>query len=99
MPRRVPAISLCLVLLAAPAFAQSGQTGAAATLPRAATLPGSAGAAAGPGAGPAGSDAGKVNDQNSGTAGQAGAKSSTGTGPLRGGGGPNGQHGGVSGQR
>lgn len=100
MTRRALAAPLAFALLLAPAaFAQS--QGADSSLhPKAA--PGTKGVTQVPDASTGGDPARGANtdnDPNSGRSGPAGSRSTTGTGPLQGGGGPNGQGSSAPGQR
>ena len=102
MSRRVLAAPFALILLAAPALAQTaGAPGTADTHPRA--LPGTAGVTAVPDTGQqtdSGSSQGAaINTPDSGTSGPRSALSPTGTGPMQGGGGPDGPGSAVQGQR
>jgi protein CpxP len=90
MSRRALAAPLAFALLAVPALAQ--QQGAPSDLHER-DVPGTAGVAAVPGIGSvtdSGSGRGSVNDPNRSHSGPPGAESPTSTGPLEGGGGPNG---------
>lgn len=84
--------ALALVLFAMPALAQTqGAPGTANTHPRA--LPGTGGTTAVPDTGQTGNvRSGSTNNSNGPPPGSSGAKMPFSTGPLQGGGGPQGQH-------